>query len=182
MQTHVSLDTTDLPASVAFYRALLGEGPAVERHDYARFDVAEPALVLGLNAVASAVVPAASGAESPATPPAETGVAAGGSTRAAASGALEHLGILYAGDAQLDAARQRLAGLGAALDEEPDTECCYARLARVWATDPSGVRWELFVVREAFVDAPSRAGRSRDGGAGAATPCCEPTCCARIGA
>jgi catechol 2,3-dioxygenase-like lactoylglutathione lyase family enzyme len=148
IQTHVSLDTADLPASVAFYRALLGEGPSVERADYARFDLAEPALVLGLNSVVR-TAPAG-------RPP---------------SGAIEHLGIRYADDAGLRAAKLRLGLLGAALVEEPDTECCYARLARAWAADPSGVRWELFVVREEVVDAPSRAGAA--GGT-----CCEPSCCA----
>lgn len=143
VQTHVSIDTTDLAASAAFYRALLGAEPALERHDYARFDVAEPPLVLGLNAVRKA--PARS------------------------SGALEHLGLRFGDDGALDAARQRLQRLGAKLEEEADVECCYSRLARLWATDPSGIRWELFVAREAVVEAASRAGSSGS--------CCEPTCC-----
>jgi catechol 2,3-dioxygenase-like lactoylglutathione lyase family enzyme len=147
-QTHASIDTADLAGSITFYRALLGAAPALERHDYARFDVSEPPLVLGLNAV-----------ERPAPGP---------------TGALEHLGIRFADEAGLDAARRRLAELAVATDEEPDTECCYARLARVWASDPSGVRWELFVVREAVVAAPSRAG--------SASACCDPTCCTTMDA
>ena len=143
LQTHVSIDTADLAASVSFYRALLGAEPALERHDYARFDVDAPPLVLGLNAVARLA-------------PASTG-------------AIEHLGLRFDDEAGLDRARQRLARIAARLDEEPDTECCYARLARAWVADPSGVRWELFVAREAVVDAPSRAG--------SAGSCCEPTCC-----
>ena len=146
VQTHVSIDTADLAASVAFYRALLGAQPALERSDYARFDLAEPPLVLGLNAVAAAAP--------------------------AATGALEHLGIRFADGDGLVAVQQRLASAGVDLAEETDTECCYARLDRVWASDPSGVRWELFVAREAVVDAPSRAGSSRS--------CCEPSCCATL--
>lgn len=148
LQTHVSIDTADLAASVAFYRALLGAEPALERHDYARFDVSEPPLLLGLNAVARL---------------------ASGPT-----GALEHLGLRYADEAGLDAARRRLEGLGVSIEEEADTECCYARLDRVWASDPSGVRWELFVAREAVVEAASRAG--------GASSCCEPGCCATLDA
>ncbi len=144
-KTHVSIDTADLVASVAFYRALLGEEPALLRHDYARFEVAAPPLVLGLNAVDRAPAP---------------------------TGALEHLGILFEDDVGLDAARERLARAGAQLDLEPDVECCYARLARVWASDPSGVRFELFVARESVVEAPSRAGSG--------SACCEPSCCATI--
>ncbi len=147
IQTHASIDTGDLAASVAFYRTLLGAAPALERPDYARFDLADPSLVLGLNAVERLGPPARS--------------------------PLEHLGIRFPDEAGLDAARQRLARGGFALEEEPDTECCYARLSRFWATDPSGIRWELFVAHETVVDAPSRSG--------AASPCCEPTCCATIG-
>lgn len=146
LQTHASIDSADLAASVAFYRALLGAEPALERHDYVRFDVSEPPLVLGLNAV-DRLAP--------------------GST-----GALEHLGVLFEDEAGLDAARRRLERSAVSLEEEPDTECCYARLARVWATDPSGVRWELFVAREAVVEASSRAG--------SASSCCEPSCCATL--
>ena len=144
IQTHASIDTSDLSASVAFYRLLLGAAPALERHDYARFDLADPPFVLGLNAVARLSAPA--------------------------RGPLEHLGLRFPEDGGLDAARQRLARGGFALEEEPDTECCYARLSRFWATDPSGVRWEAFVARDAVVEAPSRAGN--------ASACCEPSCCA----
>ena len=146
LQAHASIDTADLAASIAFYRALLGAEPALVRPDYARFDVAEPGLVLGLNAV-----------QRPAP---------------ASTGALEHLGIRFRDDAGLDAVRRRLAGLGVALAEEPDTECCYARLARFWAVDPAGVRWELFIAREAVVDSASRSG--------AGQACCAPGCCATI--
>lgn len=147
VQIHASIDTADLASSITFYRALLGAGPSVERHDYARFDVSAPPLVLGLNAV-----------ERPAA--------------AALRSALGHLGIRFADDAALDAARERLVRIGIAVEDEPDAECCYARLARAWATDPSGMPWELFVTREALVDAPSRSGSS--------PACCEPSCCARI--
>ena len=143
IQTHASIDTGDLAASLGFYRALLGAEPAVERHDYVRFDVSEPPLVLGLNAVPRAA--------------------------STATGPLEHLGLRFHDDFDLDAARTRLRQLGAQLDEEPETECCYARLSRFWATDPSGVRWELFVAREAVVEAPTRAGN--------ATASCDPGCC-----
>ncbi len=145
LQTHVSIDTADLAASLSFYAALLGAEPALRRHDYGRFDVADPPLVLGLNAVDRPVPPA--------------------------TGPLEHLGIRFADAEELDAARRRLAGLGVAADEEADTECCYARLTRLWAADPSGVRWELFVAHEEVVDAPSRAG--------SASTCCAPSCCDR---
>ena len=146
IQTHASIDTSDLAASVAFYRTLLGAGPALERRDYARFDLSDPSLVLGLNAVELLAPPA--------------------------RGPIEHLGVRFFDEAGLDAARDRLVRGGFALKEEPDTECCYSRLSRFWATDPSGVRWEAFIAREAVVEATTRSGT--------ASACCEPTCCATI--
>ena len=146
IQMHASIDTADLAVSLAFYRMLLGAEPALERHDYARFDLDDPCLVLGLNVVQR--------------------------PRPASLGPLEHLGIRFPDEAGLDAVRQRLLRGGLALEEELDTECCYARLSRVWASDPSGVRWELFVAHEAVVDAPSRAATEAS--------CCEPSCCATI--
>lgn len=147
LQTHVSLDTADLAASIAFYRALLGAEPALVRHDYARFDLAEPALVLGLNAVRGGGPAGASGAH----------------------GSIEHLGIRFPAPRLLDEARRRLRELGAALEDESGVECCYALLSRSWARDPSGVAWELFVAHEEVREAPGRGG--------AQGACCEPACC-----
>lgn len=144
LRTHASLDTDDLAASIAFYRALLGADPVLERHDYARFQVEDPPLVLGLNAVR-------------ATPPRRTGP-------------LEHLGIQFPDPGALAAARARLAAIGAHLEEEADTECCYARLTRAWAADPSGVRWELFHATQEVTDAADRS-------SGRPSACCEPGCC-----
>src|SRR4249919_1128339 len=45
---HASLNVTDLDRSIAFYRVLLGAEPAKVRPDYAKFDLAEPPLVLSL--------------------------------------------------------------------------------------------------------------------------------------
>lgn len=145
-QAHVSIDTSDLGASIAFYTALLGAEPSLVRHDYARFDVPVPPLLLGLNAVAHQPT--------------------------ASTGPLEHVGIRFDGGSELDAARARLKGLGLDLREEQQVECCYARLTRAWAVDPSGVHWELFVATEPVVEAPSRAGNQ--------TTCCAPDCCATI--
>ena len=45
---HASLNVSDLGRSIAFYRALLGTEPAKVRDNYAKFDLAEPPLVLSL--------------------------------------------------------------------------------------------------------------------------------------
>jgi catechol 2,3-dioxygenase-like lactoylglutathione lyase family enzyme len=45
---HISLNASDLDRSIAFYRALFGTEPAKVREDYAKFELAEPPLVLSL--------------------------------------------------------------------------------------------------------------------------------------
>src|SRR5262245_57205182 len=45
---HTSLHCSDLPRSIEFYRLLLGLEPSKLRPDYAKFDMADPPLVLTL--------------------------------------------------------------------------------------------------------------------------------------
>jgi catechol 2,3-dioxygenase-like lactoylglutathione lyase family enzyme len=45
---HISLNASDLDRSIAFYSALFGTEPAKVREDYAKFELAEPPLVLSL--------------------------------------------------------------------------------------------------------------------------------------
>jgi catechol 2,3-dioxygenase-like lactoylglutathione lyase family enzyme len=46
---HVALYVGDLDAAVARYRKLLGQEPAKVRHDYAKFEIADPPVILSLN-------------------------------------------------------------------------------------------------------------------------------------
>ena len=39
---HVALYVADLDAAVARYRKVLGQEPAKARHDYAKFEIADP--------------------------------------------------------------------------------------------------------------------------------------------
>jgi lactoylglutathione lyase len=45
---HLSLDVPDLDAAVAFYRELFGIAPAKEKPGYAKFELADPPVALGL--------------------------------------------------------------------------------------------------------------------------------------
>lgn len=139
-QTHVSIGTADLARSTAFYRALLDAEPVLERPDYARFWPAELGLVIGLNRRPSA----------------------GGAT-----GPLQHLGVLFPDAAGLRAARERLERAGFETSGQEHVQCCYSELDQFWATDPSGVVWELFLAHEEVVEPQPKA-------AGA---CCAPSCC-----
>jgi hypothetical protein len=48
LKFHVSLNVSDLPRSLAFYTALLGQGPVKVYENYAKFELNEPPLVLSL--------------------------------------------------------------------------------------------------------------------------------------
>ena len=46
---HVALYVSDLEAAIARYRKILGQEPAKVRHDYAKFEIADPPVILSLN-------------------------------------------------------------------------------------------------------------------------------------
>lgn len=46
---HVALYVADLDAAIARYRKLLGQEPAKVRHDYAKFEITDPPVILSLN-------------------------------------------------------------------------------------------------------------------------------------
>ena len=48
---HIALHVKDLDAAIARYRKLLGIEPAKVRHDYAKFELADPPVILSLNPV-----------------------------------------------------------------------------------------------------------------------------------
>jgi catechol 2,3-dioxygenase-like lactoylglutathione lyase family enzyme len=120
LRPHLALTVSDVDRSIPFYRALLGIDPAKVRHDYAKFEVEEPALNLTLNA-------------------GEPG---------ASLGALNHAGIQVSSTDEVLAARDRLTAGGLATFDERDTTCCYARQDKVWVHDPDGIPWEVFTVLE----------------------------------
>jgi len=46
---HVALYVKDIPQAVEQYRKILGLEPAKVRHDYAKFEIADPPVILSLN-------------------------------------------------------------------------------------------------------------------------------------
>jgi len=118
MKVHVALNTPRFDESVRFYRTFLGLEPVKLKPGYAKFDVAEPALNLTLNA-----------------------------SRDLGGGALNHLGIQVQSTTAVREAADRLKAEGLATFEEGEVDCCYALQDKVWVTDPNGYRWEVFVVK-----------------------------------
>ncbi len=118
LKPHVSLDVSDLEASVAFYERFFGAEPLKRRPGYAKFDLISPALNLAL------VEHAPSGRN------------------------VNHFGVQVDSSAAVEAARMRLQAEGLLDLVETGTTCCYAKQDKVWTVDPDGNRWEVFVVLE----------------------------------
>ncbi len=116
---HLSLNVANLGRSIDFYRVLFGVEPAKRHDDYAKFELADPPLVFSL-------VPRAPGA----------------------GGSLSHLGLRVGSVEEVRQAQERLAAAGICTQDQNGTVCGYARQDKVWARDPDGNFWEVYVVEE----------------------------------
>ena len=116
---HMGLAVKNLEQSVAFYRTLFGQGPTKTRPHYAKFEVAEPPVNLALNEVGGATGP---------------------------NHPVAHFGIQVKSTAKVKELADRLAEGGLVTETEEDVTCCYAVQNKVWATDPDGNKWEVYVV------------------------------------
>ncbi|QEL14563.1 ArsI/CadI family heavy metal resistance metalloenzyme [Limnoglobus roseus] len=114
---HLSLNVTDLEKSVAFYRALFGVEPAKLRADYAKFETADPPLVLSLEPTPRPI-----------------------------GGPLNHLGFRFPDSASLVAMQVRLEAAGLRSQREEGVECCYAKQTKFWLHDPDGTMWEVYTL------------------------------------
>lgn len=114
---HVSLKTNNIARSIEFYRAFLGLEPVKRRADYAKYELADPGLVLTLNL----------------------------SSDVARGGTLSHLGLRVETAALLRQEQERIrqAGIPIRLEEE-GVNCCYALQDKFWVSDPDGNQWEVY--------------------------------------
>ena len=117
LKPHVSLNVTNIDASVAFYEKAFGVEATKRRPGYAKFDLQTPSLNLTMQ-------------EAP-----RTGIN------------VSHFGIQVESTDDVLEARNRFEGLGLKTFVEEDTSCCYAVQDKVWIEDPDGNSWEVFVVK-----------------------------------
>ncbi len=117
VKPHVSLNISNIDASVAFYEKVFGTSATKRRPGYAKFDLASPSLNLTMQ-------------EAP-----RTGVNA------------SHFGVQVASSEDVAAAWTRFKEAGLKTLTEDNTECCYALQDKVWVEDPDGNSWEVFVVK-----------------------------------
>lgn len=117
VKPHVSLNVSNVDASVAFYEKAFGVKATKRRPGYAKFDLEAPSLNLSM-------------VEAP-----RTGVNA------------SHFGIQVASSEDVAAASARFARAGLVTRTEENTSCCYALQDKVWVSDPDGNEWEVFFVK-----------------------------------
>jgi catechol 2,3-dioxygenase-like lactoylglutathione lyase family enzyme len=117
LKPHVSLNVSNVDASVAFYEKAFGVPASKRRPGYAKFDLSEPSLNLSM-------------VEAP-----RTGVNA------------SHFGIQVASSEDVAVAWTRFKAAGLDTKTEDNTNCCYALQDKVWVADPDGNEWEVFVVK-----------------------------------
>ncbi len=141
---HVSLNVADLDRAIAFYRTLFGVGPSVHHPDYAKFDIADPPLVLSLEPVFHR-----------------------------SSDAFNHLGLRLRAEAEVKDAHARLAVEGAVCQLEENSPCCYSLQTKFWLADPDRNLWEVYAVTGELEDigalSSSDALAARDRGGAIAT-------------
>jgi catechol 2,3-dioxygenase-like lactoylglutathione lyase family enzyme len=117
LKPHVSLNVTNLDASVAFYEKVFDVAATKRRPGYAKFDLQAPSLNLSM-------------VEAP-----RSGVNA------------SHFGIQVASTDDVAQAAERFKRSGLPTFAEENTSCCYAVQDKVWVEDPDGNMWEVFVVK-----------------------------------
>jgi catechol 2,3-dioxygenase-like lactoylglutathione lyase family enzyme len=118
MRPHISLDVRNVPASVEFYQKVFGVAPQKQTADYAKFDLAAPALNFSLVSSSGKV------------------------------SAVNHLGIEVKSINDIARWKQQLLELGILERIEENIACCFARQDKLWFTDPDGNPWEVFTVHE----------------------------------
>jgi predicted lactoylglutathione lyase len=116
---HINLNVTSLKESLPFYRALFNARPTKLRDDYAKWEMAEPPVNLSI-------------LENPTTKKNHG-----------------HFGIEVKSTDEVNQYLQRLRQVKVNVEAtEQNVACCYSVQTKVWAVDPDGNHWEVFVVTD----------------------------------
>jgi len=113
---HVSPDVKNLEESVRFYAALFDAPPTKLKPGYAKFDLDQPAINLTMQQASHCCLQG-----------------------------LSHMGLRVESTEQVLAVKHRLNAAGIKTQDEMNTTCCYAVQDKIWLTDPTGYRWEVYV-------------------------------------
>src|SRR3954463_9762869 len=118
LKLHVSLDVKNIEESIRFYSILFDMKPTKLRPGYAKFDADFPAVNLTLQEKDHCCLQG-----------------------------LSHMGIRVPALAEVATTKARLNAVGFDTEDEMGSTCCSALQDKVWAQDPSGYRWEVYVFR-----------------------------------
>ena len=116
---HVSLDVDNLEESVRFYSSLFNTTPTKLKPGYAKFDLETPAVNLTMQQASHCCLQG-----------------------------LSHMGIRVGASADVLEWKERLLREGIKVEDEMQTVCCYALQDKIWVTDPTGFRWEIYAIKE----------------------------------
>jgi hypothetical protein len=120
MKLHMSLPAVNLDKTVEFYGLIFDESPVKVMRDYVKFDPSSVPLNISFHSVESL-----------------EGI-----------NFSRHLGIQVSGESRLEEIYRALKGAGYVVMERRQEVCCYARQDKFWAEDPTGFRWEFYVLLE----------------------------------
>ena len=143
---HVHLGVPDLAASIRFYSDLFGMPPTIEKADYAKWMLEDPRVNFAI------------------------------SHRGRRTG-LNHLGLQAESAEELAGIRTRFAAADeAAVYDEPNVSCCYARGSKHWTRDPQGIAWEAFHTLEGvpLFDGTGESQEAASACGSGANQCCAP--------
>ena len=115
---HLSLDVASLEDSVRFYSALLNAPPTKHKPGYAKFDLASPPINLAMQE----------------------------KTHCCLQG-LSHMGLRVQTAEEIQLIKKRLEDAGYKTLDETNTICCYALQDKFWVSDPTGYRWEVYILK-----------------------------------
>ena len=118
-KVHVSLNVNNIEESVRFYSTLFATTPTKVKPGYAKFDLESPAINLTLEEHKPCCI---------------TGVS--------------HMGVRVDSLDEVLSAKERLAQAGYKTEDELNTTCCYAVQDKIWAQDPTGYRWEIYIFKQ----------------------------------
>jgi catechol 2,3-dioxygenase-like lactoylglutathione lyase family enzyme len=112
LHVHVSVDKLD--PSIAFYSAMFGAEPIIQRPDYAKWLLDDPRVNFAI------------------------------SLKEDNTKGLNHLGIQVDSDEELSEVYDRLGRANIDSQAESCARCCYAESDKHWAIDPTGIIWEAY--------------------------------------
>ncbi len=132
---HVSLYSSNIEKTVAFYRSFFDQEPSKVKPGYAKFELTEPALIISFVEKPDRI-----------------------------QNTFGHLGFQVNSAEELEKRMKAARSKGLGMLEEKGTACCYAVQDKFWVTDPDGHQWEVYHFHEdvAFNDPHYAIGKSAE--------------------